>query len=125
MRFRKELGKRVVVTRGLDHCLFMYSESVWKKISGRLSELSFTKADTRGFNRFMLSGAVELDVDGAGRILLPDFQKEFANLRARVVLAGLQSRVEIWDEKAWRAYNKKIESQADEMAEKLGEVGVL
>ena len=125
MTFRKQLGKAVVVTRGLDHCLFMYPRETWRSVSHRLAALSFAKADTRGFNRFMLSGAVELPLDKAGRILIPDFQKQFAALNTQVVLAGVNDRVEIWDEKAWRAYNRTIEQQADAMAEKLGEIGVL
>ena len=124
-KFRKELGRKVVVTRGLDNCLFIYSPREWEKISERLSDLSIGQADTRGFNRFMLSGAVEIDVDAIGRILIPDFLKDFAHLKGRVVIAGIHSRVEIWDEKAWRAYKKRIEKQADQLAEKLGEIGVL
>ena len=124
-KFRSELGKKVVITRGLDNCLFMYSQKEWTKIAKMLGELSFTKADTRGFNRFMLSGAVEVEVDGAGRILIPDFQKEFAALKSHVVLAGLNDRVEVWDEARWKSYKKRIEGQADQMAEKLGEIGVL
>ena len=112
-KFRSELGRKIVITRGLDNCLFMYSQREWGKISKKLGELSFTKADTRGFNRFMLSGAVEVDMDGAGRILIPDFQKEFASLKEKVVLAGLNDRVEVWDESRWKSYKKRIEGQAD------------
>lgn len=124
-KFRKELGRKVVVTRGLDNCLFLYSLPEWEKISGKLGELSFTQADTRGFNRFMLSGAVETEVDKAGRILIPDFLRDFAGLKTKVVVAGIHSRVEIWDERMWREYKRRIEKQADQMAEKLGEVGIL
>jgi MraZ protein len=124
-KFRKEFGKRIVMTRGLDNCLFVYSLKEWEKISEKLGELSIGQADTRGFNRFMLSGAIEVDVDSVGRILVPDFLKEFAKLKTRVVLAGIHNRVEIWDEKEWAAYKKRIEKQADQLAEKLGELGVL
>lgn len=124
-KFRTELGKKVVVTRGLDNCLFMYPMPAWKEVAKRLQELSFTQADTRGFNRFMLSGAQEVDVDSVGRILVPDFLKDFAGLKGKVVLAGVSDRVEIWDEKAWIEYKKHIEKQADQMAEKLGEIGAL
>jgi MraZ protein len=124
-KFRKELGRKVVVTRGLDNCLFLYSLPEWEKISGKLGNLSFAQADTRGFNRFMLSGAVETDVDKAGRILVPEFLKEFAGLKNKIVIAGIHNRVEIWDERVWRLYKQRIEKQADEMAEKLGEIGVL
>jgi len=124
-KFRAELGRKVVITRGLDNCLFMYSTKEWGKVAQKLAQLSFTKADTRGFNRFMLSGAVEVEVDSAGRILIPDFQKEFAALKGKVILAGLNDRVEVWDENRWKSYKKRIEGQADQMAEKLGEIGVL
>ena len=124
-KFRKELGKEVVVTRGLDNCLFVYSLKEWEKISDRLGELSIGQSDTRGFNRFMLSGAVEVDVDYAGRILIPEFLKGFAELTNKVILAGIHNRIEIWNEKAWSLYKKKIERKADQLAEKLGEIGVL
>ncbi len=122
MKFRKELGREVVMTRGLDSCLFMYGAKAWAKIAEKLQQLSIAQADTRGFNRFMLSGAVEVDVDGAGRILIPDFLKRFAGLGTKVVLAGVGERVEIWDETAWDDYKRRIEKQADAMAEKLGGV---
>jgi len=124
-KFRKELGKTVIVTRGLDHCLFIFSAAAWKKLAGKFGELSIGSTDTRGFNRFMLSGAVEAEIDSAGRILIPDFLKEFAQLKTQVVLAGVNDRVEIWDQKRWETYKERIESQADEMASKLGEIGVI
>ena len=124
-KFRKELGRKIVVTRGLDNCLFIYSLKEWQKISEKLGELSIGQADTRGFNRFMLSGAVEVDIDAAGRILIPDFLKDFAGLKNKVILAGIHTRVEVWDETAWNAYKKRVEKQADALAEKLGEIGVI
>lgn len=123
--FRGALGKKVVMTRGLDNCLFVYARSEWEKVAARLSELSFAQADTRGFNRFILSGAAEVEVDGAGRILIPDHQKEFAGLKKNVVFAGVSDRVEIWDAVKWSSYKTKIEKQADALAEKLGEIGAL
>ena len=125
VRFRKELGRTVVITRGLDNCLFVFSLKGWEKISEKLGELSIGQADTRGFNRFMLSGAVAVEVDGAGRVLIPEYLKEFADLKSEVIVAGMQSRVELWEARAWSAYKRRIEKQADAMAEKLGEIGVL
>ncbi len=124
-KWRKEMGKKLVITRGLDNCLFVYPLKEWQRISEKISQLPLGQADTRGFNRFFLSGAVEAEVDSVGRILVPDFLKEFAALDAKVVLAGIHDRVEIWDEKKWDEYKRRIESQADALAEKLGEIGVL
>ena len=73
----------------------------------------------------MLAGAVETDVDSMGRILIPDFLKDFAFLKNKVVVAGIYSRIEIWDEKRWKDYTALVEKQADALAEKLGELGAL
>ena len=123
-KWRKEIGKKLVVTRGLDTCLFVYPLKEWQQITQKVGQLPLGQADTRGFNRFFLSGAVETEVDSVGRILVPDFLKEFAGLKSKVVLAGIHDRVEIWDEKTWNEYKRRIEKQADALAEKLGEVGV-
>ncbi len=124
-KWRKDLGKTLIVTRGLDNCLFVYPQAEWKKITEKIGQLPLGQADTRSFNRFFLSGAVEIEVDSVGRILVPDFLKEFAGLDTKVVLAGIYNRVEIWGENKWEEYKRKIESQADQLAEKLGEIGVL
>ena len=124
-KWRRELGKKVVLTRGLDNCLFIYPLKEWQQITKKVGQLPLGQADTRGFNRFFLSGAIETEVDAVGRILVPDFLKEFAGLKSKVVLAGIHDRVEIWDEKTWHTYKRRIERQADALAEKLGEIGVL
>lgn len=123
--FRTGLGKRMVMTRGLDNCLFVYSRGAWEKMAAKLQELSYAQADARGFNRFILSGAVEVDADGAGRVLIPDHQKEFAGLKKNVVFAGVSDRVEVWDVGRWKTYKAGIEKKADALAEKLGEIGAL
>jgi len=124
-KWRKDLGKMLIVTRGLDNCLFVYPQKEWQKITEKIGQLPLGQADTRSFNRFFLSGAVEVEVDSVGRILVPDFLKDFAHLDSKVVLAGIHDRVEIWDEKQWTEYKTQIESQADALAEKLGQIGVL
>ena len=124
-KFRREMGKKVVITKGLDNCLFVYPVKEWEKISRKLSELPFGQADSRGFGRFMFSGATEVDVDTAGRILVPDFLCAFAKLTGKVVVAGVHSRIEIWNERVWNDYKERIERQADALAEKLGEVGMI
>ena len=119
------MGKKVVVTPGLDGCLFVFTSSQWKAIAERLSESSMLQSDSRSFNRYMFAGAVETDVDSIGRILIPDFLKERASLGSKAVVIGVQDRVEIWNEKAWLEYKKGVEKRADSLAEKLGGIGVL
>jgi len=124
-KFRKEMGRKMVITPGLDQCLFVFTQKEWEKIQARLSSSSLLQADQRSFNRFMFAGAEEAEVDSIGRILVPDFLRERANLKNRVVIIGVSSRLEIWNEKVWGEYKKVVEKQADTLAEKLGQIGVL
>lgn len=123
-KFRKALGKQVVVTHGLDSCLFIFSSRQWETILEKLSTLSMGQADSRAFNRFLLSGAVDLEVDSLGRILIPDYLAKFADLQGKAILIGVSDRVEMWNESNWAAYKERIEKEADVMAEKLGDLGV-
>src|SRR5205085_1990040 len=86
-KWRGDLGKKVVVTTGLDTSLFVYPLKEWEKIAEKLSEMSFGNADSRHFNRFLLTNAFETDVDAQGRILIPDVLKDFAHLDGKIVLA--------------------------------------
>jgi MraZ protein len=119
-KFRKELGRQIVVTRGLDKCLFVYPKAAWKAEAARIAKHSTGGAAGRGLSRLMLAGAVEADVDSAGRILVPDYLKSFAGLKVKGVFAGVNDRVEVWDESAWEAYTKAIERDADAFAETVG-----
>ncbi len=123
-KFRKEVGDKVVLTRGLDTCLFLFSEAAWRRIAEKLAVLPLSQSDTRGFSRFLLSGASEQEVDTAGRILIPEYLKEFGALKSQVVLAGVSDRIEIWDEEGWNDYRRRIEKNADQLAEKLGTLGI-
>jgi MraZ protein len=124
-KFRSELGKKVVITHGLDHCLFIYSVSEWKKFATKLSELSMGQGDSRSFTRFILGSAVETDIDKAGRVLVPDFLKTFAKLKNKAYLIGIGNRVEVWNETIWERYKTELENKADTLAEKLGEIGMI
>ena len=124
-KFRQEMGRKIVLTPGLDQCLFVFTQKEWEKIRTKLSSSSLLQADMRSFNRFMFAGAVEAEVDSIGRILIPDFLRERANLKSKIVVIGVSSRLEIWNEKTWSDYKKVVEKRADTLAEKLGQVGVL
>lgn len=122
-RFRKEIGKKAVITRGLDQCLFVYPWEEWERVAEALSKLPTGQSETRNFVRLFLAGAVDVNIDTLGRILIPDYLKNFANLKERVVIVGIYKRLEIWDEEAWNDYRARIEKQTDVLAEKLGELG--
>jgi MraZ protein len=125
VKFRKAMGKTVVVTPGLDHCLFVFTTKEWAGIAEKLASSSMLQSDTRSFNRYLLGGAVEVGVDQQGRILLPDFLKDRAGLKGKVAVVGIHTRVELWDEDTWKAYKKGVEANADSLAERLGGIGVL
>ncbi len=125
IKFRKEMGKSIVVAPGLDNCLSLYTTKEWQKISNKLSDSSMLASDNRSFSRFMFGQAVVVDVDGNGRILIPENLKNRSSLSTKVVVIGVQNRVEIWNESSWIEYKKKVETQADALADKLGQGGVL
>jgi MraZ protein len=119
-KFRKDLGRAVVITRGLDRCLFVYPKKAWaKEAETRASQAGGTAA-ARGLARLFLAGAMEAEVDTAGRVLIPDHLKSFAGLNSKTVIAGVADRIEIWDETSWKKYTTEIERDADTFAETLG-----
>jgi len=124
VKFRKELGKKAVITRGLDSCLFLYPSKEWRSLAEKLSNLPMAQADARGFARLMLAGAMEVDLDNLGRILIPDYLKKYASLSKEVIIAGLFNKIEVWDKKKWDDYKQKTEKEVGDMAERLKELGV-
>lgn len=124
-KFRKEMGKTVIITPGLDQCLFIFTLKEWSKVTAKLSEseLSFLTSDQRTFNRNMFGQAVDVEVDSIGRVLLPEFLKERIKAKGDVALVGVQDRVEVWNSKVWGDYKKKAASQAEGLAEKLANRG--
>jgi MraZ protein len=123
-KFRASLKSGAVVTRGLDNCLFVFTKTDWQKMVDKISELPIGKSDARGFSRIMLAGAMDVKLDSLGRVLLPDYLKKYAGLNKKIVVAGLYSRLEIWDENKWDVYKNKIEKEAGKIAETMGELGV-
>ena len=109
-KFRKDLGKKIVVTRGKDHCLFLYPYKTWSLISKEVQKLGHVESDHR-YARFTFAGASEIEIDAMGRILVPEFLREFATLGNQIVITGVHDRVEIWNDKKWAAYRKKLESE--------------
>ncbi|MBI5221914.1 MAG: division/cell wall cluster transcriptional repressor MraZ [Candidatus Magasanikbacteria bacterium] len=123
-KFRSDLAKGAVVTRGLDNCLFLYTKTEWKKLADKLAALPFSQSNARAFARLMLGGAMDVEVDKQGRMVLPEYLRVFAGLKKNVVIAGLYSRLELWDQAKWEEYKVKTESSSSEIAERMFELGV-
>ena len=123
-KFRAALNTSAVITRGLDHCLYIYTASDWEQLANKIKALPMTKADSRAFQRLMLAGAVNVDLDVQGRALIPEYLRTYAGIARAAVVAGVYDRLEIWDEAKWEEYKKRTEASSDEIAEKLGELGI-
>ncbi len=125
VKFRKEMGKSVVIAPGLEKSLFVFTAAEWKKKAEQLAEGSMLQSDTRSFSRYFLGGATEVSVDANGRILLPDFLKDRVGIKDKVAIIGVYSRLELWEEATWQKYKRQVETNADALAERLGSIGVL
>lgn len=123
-KFRDDLSMGGVVTKGLDKCLWIYTYEEWKKIATKLSNLPISQTNTRAFARLMLAGAMDVSVDRQGRVMIPEYLREYAGLGKKVVVAGLFDRLELWNESTWEEYKVKTEAEADTIAEQLSELGV-
>jgi len=119
-KMRPALGKKAILTRGLDNCLVLYPLKEWQNLSQKLASLPSGQIDARGFTRVILSGATEVGLDKLGRILIPDHLKKYAFLKKNVVIIGVSNRIEIWDEARWREYKEKMEKTVGEMAQQIG-----
>ncbi len=108
-RYREVLGEEFVVTKGLDSCLFVYANEDWNAFAQKLTSLPIIDDDAREFARFFLAGAITVELDKQGRILLPANLREFAGLEKDVILAGVGSRIEIWDKQTWDEKNMQVD----------------
>lgn len=124
VKFRADLSKGAVVTRGLDRCLFVYTMDAWNALAQKLTALPLSQSKSRAFARLMLAGAMDVELDKQGRIILPEYLREYAHVKKGVVVAGVYDRLEIWDEAAWSAYKETTEKESNEIAESLSELGV-
>ena len=120
-KFRNDLGRVVVVTRGLDHCLNIYSRKAWEKEAQKYAANVNGSAARRGLARLFLAGSSEAEVDRTGRVLIPEHLKSFASIGEKAIIAGVADRVEMWEEEAWKTYSAGIERDAETFAEKLGD----
>lgn len=123
-KFRLELKDGAVVTRGLDKCLFLYTKDEWGRLAEKISALPMAKSNSRAFSRLMLAGAMDALPDNQGRVMVPEYLREYAGIKKNVVVAGVGSRLELWDRDEWEAYKNGAERSSTDAAEQLGELGV-
>jgi len=114
--------EKFFLTRGLDKCLFMFSEEEWRAQENKFKAVSFTKQQSRTFNRLYFSGAVDIIPDKQGRILLPAYLKEFAEIKVQTMIVGVSNRIEIWSRDKWQEFYGNSRQSFEEIAEKLMDV---
>ncbi|MBL7053061.1 MAG: division/cell wall cluster transcriptional repressor MraZ [Candidatus Portnoybacteria bacterium] len=123
-KFRRVFNKGAVITRGIDNCLVLYSAKEWENMAKKLGQLPSSQTEARSFARVMLAGAMPVNFDRLGRILIPDYLKNYASLKKNAVVIGLYTRLEIWSEEKWESYKKRAENEVGDLAAKLGELGL-
>lgn len=114
--------EKFFVTRGLDKCLFMFSEEEWHSQEQKFKSISFTKQQARTFNRIYFSGAQEVIPDKQGRILLPQYLKDFAQIKRDVLIVGVSNRIEIWSKDLWEKFYSDSRQSFEDIAEKLMDI---
>jgi len=117
--FKDNYAEKFYITRGLDGCLFLFTEEEWSKQEQKFKSLSFTKTEARKFNRLFFSGASEIVCDSQGRVLIPNYLKEFAQIQKDVVIIGVSNRIEIWSKARWKDFYENTRETFEETAEKL------
>jgi MraZ protein len=123
-KFRPELSQGLVLTRGLDRCLFAWPMAEWSAVAEKLGRLSLMHAEARRLQRLLFAGAVDTQLDRLGRVLVPAFLRSYAGLQDAAVVAGVLNRIEIWDRAQWAAERNAAEEQSAELAEHLSSLGL-
>ena len=121
-RFREELKNEFIVTKGLDGCLFVFSQNEWNNFEEKLKSLPLSDKNARNFVRFFLSGATECEIDKQGRFLIPANLRISAKLEKDAMIIGVGTRLEIWDKATWQKCDENI--SADEIAENMTMLGI-
>lgn len=119
--FREHYVEKFFITRGLDRCLFVFTEEEWRLQEKEFRKMPFTRAEARKFNRLYFSGACEVTCDKQGRILLPQYLKDYAGIRRDVMILGISNRIEIWAREKWKEFYKDAEQGFEDVAERMVE----
>ncbi len=117
--FKEYDVEKLYITRGLDKCLFVFTESEWKSQESKFKSVSFTKSESRKFNRIYFAGASQIECDKQGRILIPKYLKEYAGIKRDVMIVGVSNRIEVWSRDAWQHYYNGAKESFEDIAEKL------
>ena len=123
-KLREDMGEKFIITKGLDGCLFGFSQNEWANFEEKLKTLPLTNKNARDFVRFFLSGAIECELDKQGRFLIASNLREYANMEKDVAIIGVGTRLEIWDREKWKTYNSDENISADEIAENMTMLGI-
>lgn len=123
-KIREDIGEKFIVTKGLDGCLFGFSQNEWENFEEKLKTLPLTNKNARDFVRFFLSGAIECEIDKQGRFLIASNLREYATMEKEVVIIGVGTRIEIWNKDKWKAYNSDENISADAIAENMTMLGI-
>lgn len=123
-KLREDIGDKFIITKGLDGCLFAYSQTEWANFEEKLKALPLAQKNARNFVRFFLSGAVECEIDKQGRFLISSNLREHASLDKEVIIIGVGTRLEIWNKEAWKTYSSDENISADEIAENMTMLGI-
>lgn len=117
--FKEHYAERFYLTRGLDRCLFVFTEETWKAQEKKFRDLPFTKNESRKFNRLYFSGACDVVCDKQGRILIPTYLKSYAEIKQDVIIIGVSDRIEIWSKEKWKEFFDSNKGSFEDLAEKL------
>ena len=123
-KIREGMGDKFIVTKGLDGCLFGFSQNEWTNFEEKLKTLPLTNKNARDFVRFFLSGATECEIDKQGRFLITSNLREYATLEKDAIIIGVGTRIEIWNREKWKSYNSDENISADEIAENMTMLGI-
>ena len=123
-KLREDMGDKFIVTKGLDGCLFGFSQTEWQNFETKLKTLPLTNKNARDFVRFFLSGAMECEIDKQGRFLIASNLRDYSNLEKEVVIIGVGTRIEIWNKEKWTNYNSDENISADDIAENMTMLGI-
>jgi MraZ protein len=117
--FREYDVHKLYITRGLDKCLFVFTENEWKSQESKFKSVPFTRSESRKFNRIYFAGASEIECDKQGRILIPKYLKDYAGIKRDVMIIGVANRIEVWSKDAWSSYYGSAKESFEDIAEKL------